>query len=125
MKILCVKDNGYIKPKNDEADEVFSRIHNGAVLIVELKQARNPAFTARYFASVDLIVENDNALRFTERYELHNYIKEALGVDSIKEDKMDGVEFADFFERYQALVVTELMPDLPAHVFWNEVGERI
>ncbi len=125
MRLLCVKSNGVIKPASPEAEEVFSRIHNGATIMVEISQVRNPRFTRLYWASIDMIVDNHNPLGFTYKYDLHEYVKERLGVESIQEDKMDEVGFAEFFERYKDLRASELMPEVSDDVFWNEAEQRL
>ena len=123
MKLLCKKHNGVIVPANDEAAEVFARIYNGAVITCIIEQPRNPSFLAKYWASVDMIVENQE--KYRDKYELHDAIKSRLGVESVAIDQMDEVDFTDFFERYCDLIETELMPEASKETFWEEVAERL
>ena len=134
VKFVGIKENGGIIPATQLTGE-YDKIPNGTYLTVTAVQPRNARFLRKFWAFMDLVMDNQ------EHYKNHDELKEDLAIatghcktwwspmrdefvteaKSISFSKMTEDEFTTFYEDIVRLVNEKIAPGLGDQVR-DEIG---
>lgn len=137
---LFRKSFGYLRPADEEAQEIVAGMGRDEVVRVTVRRVRNPRFHRLFFALMNLVWQHQD--RFVSREALLTYVKIGVGhvetvilddgrtvyiPKSISFAKLDEHDFRKFFDAVVRLLVERVLPgwnadDLTAEVF-KMVGE--
>lgn len=135
-KVLMVKSLGSLRPADVAGEEMLSKIAMGKFVTVEIKQPRNIKHLRLYWALVGIVWENIDGDRYPTTDDLHAAIKISAGLrtrielpdgtvgfipGSIAFDKMEQVEFDQFFNKVCDLVAKYFLPGVSSEALRNEV----
>lgn len=110
MFLKLRKTMGGFLPDDEESAKVFNRLKDDTAIFAEYKPRRNMQFHKKYFALLNKVIQNQEHYKNVEN--LHEVIKFKSGyyetiftqegqsfvkTKSISFDKMDALEFSDFF----------------------------
>ena len=123
-RMIAVKRLRGLYPTDEQGEAVLRNIGQGEIVSIEVKRPRNLAFHRKFFALLQLILENQSHYKSVD--DLLDVCKIRTGHCktvatrdgdlkiplSISFAKMDDAEFADFYERAVAWVVEEVIPGL-------------
>lgn len=124
VKEMMVKKLGALYPADERAETLIRRLKLGEMVSVEIKRPRNVHFHAKLFAMLHIVLVNQEAyksmddlleickLRTGHCHTVLTKFGEVKITDSISWAKMDETEFADFYDRACAWVVSEVIPGL-------------
>lgn len=125
MKFVCTKDKGTLRPNGVVGEEALAGVPEGGIVLVEMKQPRNPAHHAKFFALLNLIFKNQSHYRTQDEmldaikvYVGHcdfMYLRDGSTVarpKSISFARMDQLAFNDFYGRVVDIVCQYIVPDL-------------
>ena len=118
MEVRCVKKAGGLFPFDQDSKMYLDKIKDGEYVEVEAKKKRNGKFHKKYFVMLRVVAEQLNC----KLDDLHDFIKEKTGrydivsiggvvrksYHSISFSKMDGIEFACYYDE-SIVVVAELL----------------
>ena len=137
MKFLAVKRLSGLHPVDEAGEAVMRRWGLGEIVSVEVTRPRNVAFHRKYFAMLNLVLQNQEHYQSVE--DLLTVAKLRTGhchtvetkhglvqiPDSISFAAMDEDSFANFYDRACAWVCEEVVPGLLRHDLDEEVAEQL
>lgn len=124
---------------DEEGANALVRIKAGGFVMCEVKKQRNPRFHRKLFALVKLVYDNlpeKLAERFENQRQFLDALKIAVGVtrpvpmangkivqvpDSISFEKMDDLEFTEFYNKCVDLICTKIVCDWDSETLKGEV----
>lgn len=127
---------GTLRPIDDAGREWLRKKH-GKLVRVEVTEPRNLAFHNKFFAMLQIVLENQKHYQTTDqllfvckkRIGHADYIQTKQGVEaipkSIKWAKMDNVSFTDFYNRAVHWVTDEVIPGLSAKDLDEAVADEL
>ena len=124
MKFLVVKRLNALYPIDETSEAAVRKFGLGEIVSVEVKRPRNVAFHRKFFAMLQIILQNQDAYKSID--DLLDVCKLRIGhfrtintkngevqiPDSISFAAMDDTAFGDFYDRACNWVVTEVIPGL-------------
>ena len=124
MKFLVVKRLNALCPIDETGEAAVRKFGLGEIVSVEVKRPRNVAFHRKFFAMLQIILQNQDAYKSID--DLLDVCKLRIGhfrtintkngevqiPDSISFAAMDDTAFGDFYDRACNWVVTEVIPGL-------------
>lgn len=124
MKAIFRKHISGLCPKGTEAEEMLRKIKLGDLVTVDVKRPRNIAHHAKFFAMLQMILENQE--HYTSVDDILTAFKFAIGhtrkiktragmieiPESISFAKMDQPAFDKFYSRALDFVVAEVIPGM-------------
>lgn len=138
MKFLARKDLGHLTPVDHAGEEALRQLKFGDVVTVEVKKPRNSKHHRLYWALIGIVHHNQDRYETTEQ--LHSALKIAAGhydlltmpsgqeykiPRSIAFDKMDQVEFSQFYDRVCDLIAKHFLPGVSVEDLKAEVEQMI
>lgn len=123
--------------------ERVGKIKHGAIAKVQIRLQRNPDFNRKYHALIGVVYQtlpDDMAERYPTLEKFKGAIKIALGVTeefvrpggatelmpgSIAFNKMDEIEFAEFYDSAVALICSRIIPGIDSESLKHEVLDLI
>lgn len=133
-KIYLVKRLHALHPADDEATEHLKKVKSGVVFSAEIKRPRNYENHKRYFALLNIVIENQEMFRSVDQ--LKEAIKLELGYvemiqrmngevvqkpKSINFASMNESEFQDYFSRSIDVIIKYILKDVDCQDLINEV----
>jgi len=140
MKFLAHKMLGTLRPVDSAGEEAMSRIKNGSLVQIEVKQPRSLQHHRLYWALVSLVWDNIDHARYPSIEDLHGAIKIAAGIrtrielpngevgfmpGSIAFHKMSQDEFNSFYNTVSDLISKHFLPGVTGSVLKQEVSAMI
>lgn len=137
-RIIFVKAHGKLMPVDDIAEEALAKIKYGEEVAIEIKKPHNLKLFRRYWALVNIVFTNQD--RYETREQVHTALKLASGVyeqielpgghifkvpGSIEFDKMDAIEFAQFWDRVCDVIAKHFLPGITNAWLQEEVEKLI
>ena len=134
---MAVKRLNGLQPIDEVGEAAMRKLHLNDVVNVEIKRSRNLAFHRKFFAMLQIILQNQDHYKSMD--DLLDVCKLRTGhcrtvqtrqgevrlPKSISFATMDDTEFADFYDRACAWVVTEVIPGLERQALDEEVAARL
>lgn len=126
-EIYAVRKSNCFIPVNDSDLENLKRVKNGEMVKVEIKKPRNIKFHRKFFALLQIVVDNDE--RYANTNVVLHIMKLKLGhyesivntngkmiyiPKSISFTKMDDTSFGEFYQQAVNKVLSDFLPE------WNE-----
>jgi len=122
--VLMRKRLAMLEPIDDDGRRLLKRMAPGRVVSVEIKRPRNVLFHRKFFAMLNLILQNQEYYKSVD--DLLDVCKLRIGHVKVVQTKrgeeripksisfaeMDETAFADFYDRAVDWVVTEVIPCL-------------
>ena len=113
MKVSCIKLDGALYPKGEQAQEDINRLENGKEFVIDVKFNRNPAFHRLFFALIKTIFDSQDFFEDIDVFRKYIimksgrvqiidtpkgmlYLPESIAYESMKQD--------DFEKLYQAII---------------------
>ena len=137
VKILVARKLTGLFPVDETGEVVIRKFTPGEVVSIDVKRPRNVAFHRKFFAMLQIILQNQDAFKsIDDLLELtklrtghcHTVLTKAGEVkitDSISFAAMDDTEFANFYDRACAWVINEVVPGLDRHDLDEEVRNQL
>jgi len=125
-----------LEPANDLAADILRKVKLGDTVRVDIKRPRSLQWHKRYWVLVGMISDNSP---YTPD-EVHALIKLRCGCakiiqerngnitcipDSIAFNKMDGIAWAQFWERVVDYVAADLLPGVPKETLASELAQLV
>lgn len=137
MKFLVVKRLNALYPVDETGEAAVRKFGLGEILSVEVKRPRNATFHRKFFAMLQIILQNQEAYKSIE--DLLDVLKLRIGhcrtvttkhgdvqiPESISFAAMDDTVFGDFYDRACAWVVSEVIPGLERSHLDEEVRAQL
>lgn len=138
MKFLACKTLNGLAPADVAGEEALRKVKLGDFVTVEVKKPRNGKHHRLYWALVGVVHHNQDRYETTEQ--LHSALKIAAGhydlltmpsgqeykiPRSIAFDKMDQVEFSQFYDRVCGLIAKHFLPGVSVDDLKAEVEQMI
>ncbi len=134
---MAVKRLNGLQPIDEVGEAAMRKLHLNDVVNVEIKRSRNQAFHRKFFAMLQIILQNQDHYKSMD--DLLDVCKLRTGhcrtvqtrrgevriPRSISFATMDDTEFADFYDRACAWVVTEVIPGLERQALEEEVAAQL
>ena len=136
-RIRLSKKLGALYPYDEAGQAVLRRIKPGDIVEVELTKPRNAQFHRKFWAMLQIILENQEHYTSVEdllavcklRIGHTHKIQTAQGIveipASISFAAMDDVEFANFYDRACNWVLSEVIPGLERKGLDDEVRQAL
>jgi hypothetical protein len=133
--VLMRKRLAMLEPIDDDGRRLLKRMAPGRVVSVEIKRPRNVLFHRKFFAMLNLILQNQEYYKSVD--DLLDVCKLRIGHVKVVQTKrgeeripksisfaeMDETAFADFYDRAVDWVVTEVIPGLKKDDLERELME--
>ena len=133
MRILVAKKLRGLYPVDESGEAVLHKIGQGEIVAIELKRERNIQHHRKFFAMLNIILENQDTYKSLD--DLLAVCKIRIGhcrtvqtksgevklPESISFAAMDQSQFEAFYDRAIAWVVTEVVPGLDRQALDDEV----
>lgn len=133
--VLMRKRLKMLEPIDDDGRRLLARMAPGRVVSVEIKRPRNVLFHRKFFAMLNLILQNQE--HYTSIDDLLDVCKLRVGhvkviqtkhgdvrvPKSISFAEMDETAFAEFYERAVDWMVAEVIPGLDKAALEQELME--
>ena len=137
MKALFVKHLGALRPADDDAETLLSKLKDGDLVRAEIKVPRNLAHHRKWWKLMQIVHDNQEfypsaeavctAIKFgighTEQFQWKGGVVKLP--KSIAFAKMDQAEFEQFYERGIDYIVRQLVPGLNKTDLKREVEELL
>ena len=137
MKALFCKHLGALRPADDDAETLLSKLRDGDLVKAEIKVPRNLAHHRKWWKLMQIVHENQDfypsaeavctaiklGIGHTERFGWKGGVVELP--KSIAFSKMDQAEFELFYERGVDYIVGHIVPGLDRTSLKREVEELL
>jgi len=136
MKVNLIKVNGGLFPSLPDDEAQIAKIKRGQVVQYEIKKPRNSKFHRKFFAMLQIAVDNSNynvecvlhALKLRIGHFTNMVLKDGSQVyvpRSISFAAMDNDEFEIFYNRCSQAIIDMFLADLDEKTLENEVNRML
>ena len=124
MKIHCQVTPLGLVPLDDADHEARQRLHNGDIVLCDIRKPRNPRFHRKFFALLRLTYDNlpDTIARALDIHHISG--TPIVRVRSIDFDSMDETNFHNFYARALDHIVHHLLPGTTHALLQEEIDHQ-